>query len=293
MFQKIAEVKTILRAKDARTLTLLNPKSGFTLMQNIIYSYKHTQNHSDIHPKKTLDIYIPKNNKNNKKQKVVIFWHGGRWTMGDKSHYGFIGQAFAAQGIITVVANYRVYPEVIFPACAHDAAECTAWVFDNIERYGGDPTQIYLMGHSSGAHLAVLISSSTLFLAPYAFSKKQIAGVIGIAGPYHFLPSKEPDIQAIFPEVYANMAQPVFHIDQDTPPMFLLWGAKDKTVYEKNIQDMAMQFKQQNIQNKIMIYPKLNHVNILMLLGKNFSGFGYLFGNVYQDILAFIALKKT
>jgi acetyl esterase/lipase len=109
-----------------------------------------------------LDVYIPKNL--NKKKEVVVFIHGGKWKVGNKGIFGFIGKKFALHGIIGVVINYRLYPQSpTYEGMTMDCAHAVKWVYENIEKYGGDKNRIYLAGHSSGGHLSALIVTNNRF----------------------------------------------------------------------------------------------------------------------------------
>jgi len=89
---------------------------------------------------------------------VVIFFYGGSWQRGDKSDYPFVGDAFASRGFLTLIPNYRVHPEVRFPAFVEDGAEVVRWARDHAAELGADPQRIYLLGHSAGAHIAALLA---------------------------------------------------------------------------------------------------------------------------------------
>ena len=83
---------------------------------------------------------------------VILFFHGGSWRWGQKDYHREIGKQFARKGIVFVTANYRLYPEVRFPAFPEDVALASAWVRKNVRAHGGDGNNLFLMGHSAGAH---------------------------------------------------------------------------------------------------------------------------------------------
>ncbi|MDY6946374.1 MAG: alpha/beta hydrolase [Pseudomonadota bacterium] len=106
--------------------------------------------------KQHLDIYLPKNQP--KDAPVLIFLHGGGNREGDRAQYGYVADPFAQHGIVTVVASYRLQPASPWPAQRDDAQAIVAWVYHNIERYGGDPEKIYLSGHSAGSNLTAILA---------------------------------------------------------------------------------------------------------------------------------------
>ena len=83
------------------------------------------------------------------KAPVVVFIFGGSWRDGDKEAYRFVGDALTARGIVTVIADYRLYPETSYPGFVEDTAAAVAWTYRNIARFGGDPHRIFITGHSA------------------------------------------------------------------------------------------------------------------------------------------------
>lgn len=123
--------------------------------KDIIYK---TSSKSERHQ---LDVYYPKNT--NEKKDVILYFHGGSWKGGKKDTYKFLGKRFAKKGFVVVIANYRLSPEVKYQAMAEDCAAAFTWVYDYIEKFGGDKNKITVSGHSAGAHLAAFISFNDQF----------------------------------------------------------------------------------------------------------------------------------
>lgn len=129
---------------------------------------------------------------------VVIFFYGGSWQSGEKRHYRFVAQALARHGVMTVIPNYRLSPAAGFPAFVEDGAAAAAWVAARIGAHGGNPTRVFLAGHSAGAHIALLLALDRHYLDEAGFPRAALAGAIGLSGPYDFLPIKRPDIKRVF-----------------------------------------------------------------------------------------------
>lgn len=208
-----------------------------------------------------LDVYIPANVKPS--MPVIVFTYGGRWQSGFKEMYAFIGDRFADQGFVTVIADYRKFPEVKFPTFVTDAAKALAWVDDHIGEYGGDSNKIFVSGHSSGAHTAALITADERYLAAEGKSTKLIKAFAGISGPYDFVP-EAADIKEIFapPENYFQMQVPNF-IRGSEPPMLLLWGSDDKDVVRTNLDKLLQKCQQQGVEVETKIYPGVGHIDIV------------------------------
>src|ERR1700759_4781047 len=171
-------------------VTVLNavaPRSGVQETRDVRYAP------GDRHE---LDIYAPKSKT---PAPVVVFVYGGGWKNGSKSHYRFVGAALAARGFLTVVPDYQLFPQVRFPTFLQDNAAAVAWVKQNIARYGGDPERILLMGHSAGAYNVMMLTLDKRWLGAQGLDPdRDVDGAIGLAGPYDFLPLRDPELQDIF-----------------------------------------------------------------------------------------------
>ena len=130
-----------------------------------------------------VDIYTPTGAVN---APVIVFFYGGNWQSGDKETYRFVAASLAARGYVTIVPDYRVYPAVRIAGILQDGAQAFAWAKRNAGRFGGDPRHMFLMGHSAGAHIAAMLTLDGSWLARVGLnSRRDIAGLIGVAGPSH------------------------------------------------------------------------------------------------------------
>jgi acetyl esterase/lipase len=141
-------------------------------------------NHLDIpygmHPKQKLDLYLPAGNLN--KAPVFLFIHGGGFREGDRTHYGFIAPPLAKRGIITVLPSYRLTSQGFhYPSQPKDIRSAIAWVYQNIERFGGDPKRIIVGGHSAGGILAADVSVNRSWLSELALPLDLISGTVMIS----------------------------------------------------------------------------------------------------------------
>jgi acetyl esterase/lipase len=216
-------------------------------------------------PQQRLDVYVPESAAG--PWPVVVFWHGGRWRYGDKTDYRFVGAALAESGYVAMVANYRHYPQVKMPGFLADAAQAALWAAAHAEEYGGDPERLFLMGHSAGAHLAAMVTLDSRYFAAAGQSAPHIAGVIGLSGPYDFLPLLEPDVQDMFgpPPIYPE-SQPINFVRADAPPMLLVHGLKDDTVRPKNSRNLAIALRALGVPVTLKLYPKVSHADTVAAL---------------------------
>lgn len=236
-----------------------------------------------------LDVYLPPNvDAKAALRPVIVFFYGGRWTDGTKGMYGFIGDRFAKEGYVVVVADYSKYPAVKFPNFVEDGAKAVAWTFQNIEKYGGDKNNIFVMGHSSGAHIGALVAADEKYLKAEGVKNTDLRGFVGLAGPYDFIPQEE-DLKDMFGplENYPKMQVTNF-IEGNEPPMLLIWGAEDKLVYRRNIDLLAQKIQDKGGQVDTIIYPTANHFSLIV----SQTWFIKDKDNVAQDIIKFFERRR-
>jgi acetyl esterase/lipase len=210
-----------------------------------------------------LDIYRPA--KANASLPVVVFFYGGSWQRGDKSIYRFVGAALARAGIVAVIPDYRVYPVVLYPDFLRDSALAVRWAKDNAARFGGDPSKLFLSGHSAGAYNAVSLATDRRWLKEAKLdSANDIAGVIGIAGPYDFLPLEAENLKIIFgPEEARPATQPINYVDGKEPPMLLLRPANDSVVDPGNSVRLANRIDKSGGKAMLKTYESVGHLSII------------------------------
>jgi acetyl esterase/lipase len=184
-----------------------------------------------------LDLYMPDGATTD--TPLVLFLCGGGWRWGSRGRYGFVGYALASRGFAVAVADYRLHPEVKFPAFNYDAARAAAWLQSNRERFGLAPGPLHLVGHSAGAHIAALVALDPRYLGEWDLTPKDIGRLVGLSGPYGMHPSRVGFIADIFPPAeYEAEARPVAFARAGAPPM-LLHGVEDSLVAPLNSLRMA------------------------------------------------------
>ena len=120
----------------AGLVNLVVPRAGYHIVRDLAYG---------ADPRQKLDLYIPDRHAGS--ASVLLFFYGGAWDSGNKSDYLAFGQAFASQGMIVAIADYRLYPQIRFPAFVADAAQALVYLHAQIGRHGGDPARIFIAGH--------------------------------------------------------------------------------------------------------------------------------------------------
>ncbi len=196
---------------------------------------------------------------------VVVFLHGGTWNSGARRDYRFVGEALAARGIVSIVADSRLYPQVRYPDFLTDCAAAMAWAVREAPRYGGDLRRLHLMGHSSGAYNAAMLALDPRWLAAEGLAPSVLAGWIGLAGPYDFYPIINPQAQPVFnhPDYPAN-SQPIAFASKAAPRSFLGVGGSDGLVNpERNTVQLADKLRAAGVPVTLRTYPRANHHTII------------------------------
>lgn len=232
-------------------------------------------------PRQSLDVYAPRGM--SVARPVAVFLYGGGWEKGRKWDYGWVAQALAARGYVVVLPDYRLYPKAHFPDFLEDGARVVRWVVDNAGAYGGDASQIVLLGHSAGAYNAVMLAADPSYLQAAGVDPGRVRGVVGLAGPYDFLPLRG-HMAEVFGGGDPRRTQPGTFVGPTTPPMLLLTGDADEVVDPQNTQALAKVLQAGGAQVDTRVYPGVGHNEIMAAISKPFRDRA----DVLDDITAFM-----
>ncbi len=217
-------------------LSKLTPERGVTVQNNLAYGQDERQ---------MLDVYQPAIPANVRmRPPVVLFVYGGSWQNGSKAGYGFVGKSLAQAGYTTVVIDYRLTPKHRYPTFVQDTADALRWTYQNIAQYGGNPEQIFVMGHSAGAFNAITAVDDARFWSTIQMPNTAIRGVIGLAGPYAYDFTTDPTKIAFPAEAKPDDIMPDRHVRPNPPPHLLVTGENDSVVGAFNATNMAAALKQ-------------------------------------------------
>lgn len=246
---------TLCACSPVTLVNALTPRATYRDVTDLAYGTSERQR---------LDVYLPAgHDATGRDMPVVVFFYGGSWQNGTREDYRFVGEALASRGFMAILPDYRTYPEVTFPAFMDDAAMAVRWARDRAPEFGGDPARLFLMGHSAGAQIAALLATDARYLQVDGLGKCDIAGVIGLAGPYDFLPLQSDVLRRIFPEPTRRASQPIHFVTGREPPMWLAVGDADTVVDPGNTERFAQRLRTMNDQVEVRHYD-LGHA---MLLG--------------------------
>jgi acetyl esterase/lipase len=242
---------------------LAGASGGHTVSEGIAYGSLARQ---------ALDVYTPVAAAPTGGWPVVVFFYGGSWNSGERADYGFVGAALAARGVLTLVADYRLYPDVRYQA----------------SRLGGDPKRVFVMGHSAGAYNAAMLTLDSRWLAPTGHAPAELAGWVGLAGPYDFFPTDNPLAQPVFfhPH-YPPKAQPIEFGRVHTVPSFLGAPADDAVVNPtRSTQALAAALDAAGTPVTLRLYDRASHATLVGAFAPPLRWVA----PVLDDVVAFIAI---
>jgi acetyl esterase/lipase len=247
--------------------------------------------YADGGEQRMLDLYLP----DKMGFTTVVFTYGGGWHAGSRKSVTTIGERLQRLGYGCALLSHRLAPKDKFPAQAEDVAAAFAWVNKNIGARGGDPKRVVLMGHSSGAHLSLLVATDPKYLAAHKLSPADIAGVVGLSTPVDLEPREDKKgfgdaLMAgkgadVFSRNVAVMrsASPIQHVSEDLPPTLLVVGEKDFPVLEGDARAFAEQAKGVGREVTTFVGKGCDHMGVVRSLLEDRSA-------IREEVLAF--LKK-
>lgn len=218
-------------------------------------------------PRQRLDVYLPQPAVTG--APLVLFLYGGTWSSGDRQDYRFVGEALASRGIVALVADYRLSPQVTYPAFVQDGALALRWAWDRAEGLGGSSRRVFVVGHSAGAYNAAMLALDPRWLGAVGLSPGQLAGWAGLAGPYDFLPigNREAQVAFSWPDTPPD-SQPLHHARRaqapGTPRGLLLAARSDSLVDPvRNSVGLAQALDRQGVPVDLELLDRVNHVTLI------------------------------
>lgn len=260
-----------------RLINAIVPDGSHTLIEGLAYGADERQR---------MDVYLPKPAVQG--APMVVFFYGGSWSSGDRADYKFVGEALAASGTVTVVADYRLSPAVRYPVFLQDSAEAVKLALNNAEAWGVSPDRVFLMGHSAGAYNAAMLALDPRWLPGAGVRRAQIAGWIGLAGPYDFLPIDIPEVQVAFewPNTPAN-SQPLFYAlqaDAAAPQRVLLLAAREDEVVnpQRNTVALAQALSERGEAVQTELFGRVGHATLIGAMAAPLRGLAPVLETVRQ-----------
>jgi acetyl esterase/lipase len=239
-------------------------------------------------PRHRLDVYRPTSAAPPGGWPVVVFFYGGSWNRGERADYRFVGEALASRGVLTLIADYRLFPEVRYPDFLTDCALALGHGLSEAGRLGGNPRRVFVMGHSAGAYNAGMLALDPRWLQAAGHSTRELAGWIGLAGPYDFLPIRNPEVRPVFfhPNVPTG-TQAIGYSRGDAPRSFLGAPSADSVVDPvRNSVGLANRLRAAGAEVTLVLYEQVNHVTIAGAMARPLRWLA----PVLEDVVGFVSL---
>lgn len=256
-----------LRAADPSLLDANVPASALEVQvfRDLVYRDLYA-NEDPARDKNKLDLFCPKDRT---AFPVVFFVHGGAWRHGDKKYlgvYSSLAMCLARQGLGTVVTNYRLSPTVQHPEHIKDVARAFAWTSKNIGRYGGRPEQLFVCGHSAGAHLISLLATDERYLQAEGLTVAAIRGAIPISGVYDVGLPQLNLFNTVFGKDVAirKEASPVNHVCGREPPFLIVYGDRDLPTCDQMSERFCKVLQDCEREARTLPVKDRNHVTVLL-----------------------------
>jgi len=271
----LAPLLALAACAPVRVLNALEPRGSVEIVRDIAYGPDDRQR---------LDVYAPRPRRPH--APVVVFFYGGSWDSGRRQDYQFVGASLASRGYVAVVPDYRLYPQVRWPAFLQDSAQAVRWARDHGAAYGGDSRRLVLIGHSAGAYNAAMLTLDGRWLGAVGMApSRDVRAVVGLAGPYDFLPLHSDRMKEIFgPPDRRPDTQPINHVGSGTPPLWLGIDAHDRYVDPGETSRLADAVKAKGGRVEVHVYPRLDHQ---LMIGTFAAPLRWL-APVYRDVTRYI-----
>ncbi|KAF5751965.1 Alpha/beta-Hydrolases superfamily protein [Tripterygium wilfordii] len=236
-------------------------------------------------PRNRLDLYLPKNS--NGPKPVIAFVTGGAWIIGYKAWGCLLGQQLSERDIIVACIDYRNFPQGTMSDMVKDASQGISFVCNNIAEYGGDPSRIYLMGQSAGAHIAAcaLLEQAIKEAGEgesTTWSVSQIKAYFGLSGGYNLfdlvgyfhsrglyrsiflsIMEGEQSLQRFSPEVVVqdpNIRNAVLLL----PPIVLFHGTADYSIPPDASKNFGDTLQRVGVRAETILYEGKTHTDLFV-----------------------------
>ena len=269
----------LVACSPTRLLTAVSPAGAIQVRHDLSYGTDSRQK---------LDIYQP-DYRLKQPRPVVVFVYGGSWKSGSKAGYGFIGKSLAQAGYTTVVIDYRLAPQHRYPAFVQDTADAIAWTYRNIAQYGGNPQQLFVMGHSAGAFNAITAVNDLRFWQTTGVPDQAVLGVIGLAGPYAY-DFRTDSTRDVFPVgATPDQIMPDRYPRPHAPAHYLLTAQRDRVVYDFNTTRMQAALKSVGVPVQVAEVPSVGHATMIVSMAKPTE----FLGNTRQMVLDYMQQRLS
>ena len=226
----------------------------------------------------TLDIFPAKS----PNAPVLLFVHGGYWRILSSKEFSLVARGPVAHDVTVVVSNYSLCPKVSLAEITRQSRATVAWIANNINRYNGDPSRLFVAGHSAGGHQVGMLAA-TDWVGEYGLPVDVIKGGIPISGLFDLRPFRHSWLQPKL-QLDADLIErqsPLFHIPEHAPPLLVTLGGDESSEFHRQSADYVAAWRARGHRAEEFAQPGKNHLTAI-------GGFEDKDSELCRAVMAFI-----
>ncbi len=203
---------------------------------------------------------------------VQLFIHGGYWQLLDKRDYCFVAEPFVEAGCMVVVINYTLAPDADMHEIVRQSRAAVAWTYENARTYNGDPSRIYISGHSAGGHLVAMMME-TDWASAWGLPADLVKGGCAVSGIFDLEPIRLSYLnQAVGMDAQVSERNsPLYHLPRGVAPLIISVGALETDEFLRHALEFSTALKNAGHPYEHLVLPDQHHFSMVQELGKEES----------------------
>lgn len=258
---KVADFQVYLDRYESRSAEV---RSALTCRLDVAYGPS---------PAETLDIFPAANDG----APVHVFIHGGYWQALDKRTFDFIAGGLVPAGAAAVIVNYALAPSVTMDEIVRQVRAALAWVWRHAPEFGGDPSRLFVSGHSAGGHLTAMMALTDWPAFGAGLPGDLVKGGFAISGIYELEPIRLcylNDNVRLDPAA-ALRNSPIFLLRSKAPPLLLAVGALETAEFLRQQAEFAEAWRARGLSAELVAAQGLHHFSVVEKLADAGSALNY------------------
>jgi arylformamidase len=208
---------------------------------------------------------------------VFVFIHGGAWRSGHSKDFAGPAEMFLAAGVHYVVPDFAWVQDVggSLLVLADQVRRAVAWVYENIARFGGDPSRLYLGGQSSGGHLAA-VALTTDWQRDFGLPADIVKGGVCISGMYDLVPVRlsARSRYVAFDDSTVAALSPIRHLEHLHAPLVVAYGTCETPEFRRQSREFAAAVEAAGKPVRLVVGEHYNHFELPETLGNPYGLLG-------------------
>ena len=185
---------------------------------------------------------------------TLVFIHGGYWQQNDKEPFAFIGEGLLPAGFNLAVVEYTLAPAARMDAIVGEIRASVAWVIDHAKEFGGDPSRVFVSGHSAGGHLTAM-----------AMTDSRVAGGVAISGIFDLEPIRLNYLNEKLglDAAEAQRNSPMLHLPAHAAPLVVTVGLGELPELIRQSKEFAAAWRKRGLPGEYLPLAGHDHFSIL------------------------------